>query len=139
MIWWTSSGSLMRATPPWARMSAGTRSRAMTATAPASSASLAWSAVTTSMMTPPLSISARPRLTRAVPVTLVAGLHAGELLACPSNPAERLRFACSGAHFESQGYTSPRPGFNAMCFLSDRVGSPPHVIKAGTIQEVRLP
>src|SRR5918996_4725606 len=69
MIWWTSSGSLMRATPPWTRMSAGTRSRAMTATAPASSAILAWSAVTTSMMTPPLSISARPRLTRAVPVT----------------------------------------------------------------------
>ena len=61
------SGSLMRATPPWARMSAGTRSSAMTATAPASSAILAWSAVTTSMMTPPLSISASPRLTRLVP------------------------------------------------------------------------
>ena len=73
MIWWTSSGSLMRATPPWDRMSAGTRSRAMTATAPASSAILAWSAVTTSMMTPPLSISARPRLTRAVPVTWLLG------------------------------------------------------------------
>src|SRR5215213_4391622 len=54
-------------------MSAGTRSRAMTATAPASSAILAWSAVTTSMMTPPLSISARPRLTRAVPVTWLLG------------------------------------------------------------------
>ncbi len=35
------SGSDMRATPPLARMSAGTRSRAMTATAPASSAILA--------------------------------------------------------------------------------------------------
>jgi hypothetical protein len=32
------AGSLMRATPPAARMSAGTRSRAITATAPASSA-----------------------------------------------------------------------------------------------------
>ncbi len=63
------SGSDMRATPPWARMSAGTRSRAMTATAPASSAILACSAVTTSMMTPPLSISAMPRLTRSVPTT----------------------------------------------------------------------
>ena len=62
------SGSLIRATPPCARMSAGTRSSAMTATAPASSAILACSAVTTSMMTPPLSISAMPRLTRAVPV-----------------------------------------------------------------------
>ena len=32
------SGSLIRETPPCARMSAGTRSSAMTATAPASSA-----------------------------------------------------------------------------------------------------
>ena len=63
----------MRATPPRARMSAGTRSSAMTATAPASSAIFAWSAVTTSMITPPLSISARPRLTRAVPVTWLLG------------------------------------------------------------------
>ena len=61
------SGSLMRDTPPSARMSAGTRSSAITATAPASSAILACSGVTTSMMTPPLSISAIPRLTRAVP------------------------------------------------------------------------
>ena len=50
------SGSLMRAMPPWARMSAGTRSSAITATAPASSAILACSGVTTSMMTPPLSM-----------------------------------------------------------------------------------
>ena len=62
------AGSLMRATPPWARMSAGTRSSAMTATAPASSAILACSAVTTSMITPPRSMSARPRLTVNVPV-----------------------------------------------------------------------
>jgi hypothetical protein len=62
------SGSLILATPPCARMSAGTRSRAITATAPASSAIFAWSAVTTSMITPPLSISAIPRFTRAVPV-----------------------------------------------------------------------
>ena len=49
----------MRATPPVARMSAGTRSSAMTAQAPASSAIFACSGVTTSMMTPPLSIWAR--------------------------------------------------------------------------------
>src|SRR5438552_12703527 len=61
-------GSLMRATPPSRRMSAGTRSSAMTETAPASSAILACSGVTTSMITPPRSISARPRLTRSVPV-----------------------------------------------------------------------
>ena len=62
------SGSLIRDTPPWARMSAGTRSSAITATAPAPSAIRACSGVTTSMITPPLSISAMPRLTRAVPV-----------------------------------------------------------------------
>src|SRR3954471_1438302 len=66
------SGSLIRDTPPWARMSAGTRSSAITATAPASSAILACSAVTTSMMTPPLSISAMPRFTPAVPVCSVS-------------------------------------------------------------------
>src|SRR5437763_6611764 len=63
-------GSLMRATPPSRRMSEGTRSSAITADAPASSAILACSGVTTSMMTPPRSISASPRFTRAVPVTL---------------------------------------------------------------------
>lgn len=49
-------GSDMRATPPSRRMSAGTRSSAITATAPASSATRACSALTTSMMTPPFSI-----------------------------------------------------------------------------------
>src|SRR5271167_1346430 len=56
-------GSLIRATPPSRRMSAGTRSSAITAAAPASSATFACSGVTTSMITPPLSISARPLLT----------------------------------------------------------------------------
>src|SRR5215469_8523962 len=63
-----SSRLLMRATPPAARMSAGMRSSAITATAPASWAMTACSGVTTSMMTPPLSICARPRLTVSVPV-----------------------------------------------------------------------
>ena len=63
------SGSDMRATPPSRRMSAGTRSSAITAQAPASSAIFAWSASTTSMITPPLSISARPLFTRIVPIS----------------------------------------------------------------------
>src|SRR5437763_3489295 len=63
-----SSGSDMRATPPSRRMSAGTRSRAITAQAPASSAILACSGVTTSMITPPFSISARPALTLKDPL-----------------------------------------------------------------------
>ena len=61
-----TAGFDMRATPPWALMSAGTRSRAITAHAPASSAIFAASALVTSMITPPLSISARPVLTRKV-------------------------------------------------------------------------
>src|SRR4051794_38029742 len=68
----TSSGSDMRATPPSRRMSAGTRSSAMTAAAPASSAIFACSAVTTSMITPPLSISARPAFTRKVATSFIA-------------------------------------------------------------------
>ena len=59
----------MRATPPSLRMSAGTRSSAMTATAPASWAILACSAVVTSMITPPFSISAKPTLSLSVPTS----------------------------------------------------------------------
>ncbi len=44
------TGSAIRATPPAERMSAGTRSRAITATAPASSAMRACSAFVTSMI-----------------------------------------------------------------------------------------
>src|SRR5215472_1822146 len=57
-------GAAMRATPPSLRMSAGTRSSAITEHAPASSAISACSALVTSMMTPPFSISARPTFTR---------------------------------------------------------------------------
>src|SRR5271165_2483892 len=53
-------GEAMRATPPSARICAGTRSSAITATAPAFSAMEACSALVTSMITPPFSISARP-------------------------------------------------------------------------------
>src|ERR1700734_905486 len=57
-------GAAMRATPPSLRISEGTRSSAITAQAPASSAILACSAFVTSIITPPFSISARPTLTR---------------------------------------------------------------------------
>src|SRR5260221_10937281 len=71
------SGSDMRATPPSRRMSAGTRSSAITAQAPASSATFACSASTTSMITPPLSISARPLFTRIVPISCIGLMLAG--------------------------------------------------------------
>src|SRR5438067_3669765 len=70
------SGSDMRATPPSLRMSAGTRSRAITAQAPASWAIRACSAVTTSMITPPLSIWASPALTLKDPFTEPLALRA---------------------------------------------------------------
>ena len=60
MICLISLGLAMRETPPSARMIAGTRSSAITATAPAFSATSACSTLITSMMTPPFSISARP-------------------------------------------------------------------------------
>ncbi len=59
----------MRATPPSLRMSDGTRSSAITAAAPAASAMRACSGVTTSMITPPFSISASPAFTRNVAVS----------------------------------------------------------------------
>src|SRR5947209_1574971 len=83
---WIISGSDIRATPPSRRMSAGTRSSAITAAAPASSAILACSGVTTSMITPPFSISARPALTVNVAssrgVLIVA--ECSRALACPA-------------------------------------------------------
>src|SRR4029078_7960093 len=69
----------MRATPPWTRMSAGTRSSAITATAPDASAIFACSAETTSMITPPLIISARPLYTRIVPYSAMDGSLAAAL------------------------------------------------------------
>lgn len=68
----TIVGSAIRATPPAARISDGTRSKAMTATAPAASAILACSALTTSMMTPPFCISAMPRFTIIVPTSIIS-------------------------------------------------------------------
>ena len=60
-------GSDERATPPSALMSAGMRSSAITATAPALSAIRACSPSTTSMMTPPFWKTANARLTAAEP------------------------------------------------------------------------
>src|SRR5262245_5991420 len=57
-------------------MSAGTRSSAMTATAPASAAMTACSGLTTSMMTPPFCISGKPVLTRMVPLSYMAAMLA---------------------------------------------------------------
>ena len=66
----TILGFAILATPPAALISEGTRSNAITATAPASSAISACSALTTSMMTPPFCISAIPLLTLSDPVNL---------------------------------------------------------------------
>src|SRR5215210_4043392 len=83
------SGSAIRATPPSRRMSAGTRSSAITAQAPASSAITACSASVTSMITPPLSISARPLLTRIVPSSMLGILASGASSLAPDHRRDR--------------------------------------------------
>src|SRR2546425_1093048 len=89
------SGSDMRATPPAALISAGTRSSAITAHAPASSAIFACSAVTTSMITPPLSIWARPVFSVQVPVSAIdKGILALPQRACPYNRRTYERGRC---------------------------------------------
>src|SRR5215468_8207832 len=109
------AGSLIRATPPCTRMSAGTRSSAITATAPASSAILACSAVTTSMITPPLSISAIPRLTRAVPVSFACSPERpGAAVSAPNAPStvdtvktSWLRAACFPSYASRPSSAAP--------------------------------
>src|SRR5258706_2781204 len=68
-------GEAIRATPPSARMSAGTRSSAITATAPASWETRACSALVTSMITPPLSISDNPVFNRIKLSFIVAPVY----------------------------------------------------------------
>src|SRR5262245_59279395 len=109
MIPWIIFGSDMRATPPAARMSAGTRSRAMTATAPASSAIRACSGVTTSMITPPLSIWARPFLVAQVEVSTVIRARILRVGARPAVLADQRRGAIGPSGRLSHGIP-PLPG-----------------------------
>src|SRR5215470_12302851 len=114
MIWSIMSGSLIRATPPSALMSAGTRSSAMTATAPASSAIFACSGVTTSMITPPLSMSAMPRLTRAVPVTGAIPVVSA-FRVTGTDPLAAPVLTASSAPPAAGPPAWPPPGFGAWC------------------------
>src|SRR5690242_6174222 len=59
-------------------MSAGTRSRAITAQASASSAIFASSGVTTSMITPPFNISASPVFSRNVARSVISAILRGQ-------------------------------------------------------------
>src|SRR5438270_13171631 len=85
-------GEAMRATPPSARICAGTRSSAITETAPARSAISACPALVTSIMTPPLSISARPVFSRRLPLPLVSDIT------CPFHP--NLHFTGENSRLE---------------------------------------
>ena len=102
------SGSDMRATPPSRRMSAGTRSSAITAHAPAASAIFACSASTTSMITPPLSISARPPLTRIVPVSCIAHAIGIAMLARRQRPPSSRPTAGSTPYASRSSRYCPR-------------------------------
>src|SRR5687767_4451851 len=120
----------MRATPPSRRMSAGTRSRAITATAPASSAIRASSALVTSMITPPFSISARPLFTRMVPSSAMALIlaragsvagdeeHPGAVAADSQAPAEIV--AEVGHLIELPPGGGPRPGEGVFLGVRER-------------------
>src|ERR1035437_33229 len=99
----------MRATPPSLRISAGTRSSAITAQAPASSAILAWSALVTSMMTPPLSISARPTFNRNCSLensNIVFSLKISGWQAEPPAPPKRT------LHHRARGLVVPGGAFH---------------------------
>src|ERR1700687_5224592 len=98
-------GEAIRATPPSARICAGTRSRAITETAPAFSAITACSAFVTSMMTPPLSISARPVFRRKL-VELPLFCDMMLLLRC--NLKNRLLFnwTCQKVHLRYSVHTT---------------------------------
>src|SRR5581483_6355293 len=87
-------GCAMRATPPSARICAGTRSSAITATAPAFSAISAWRASVTSIITPPFSISASPTFSRKPLVPLLSVINF-------SPPGSPLRTSSPGTHIPS--------------------------------------
>src|SRR5271165_3004276 len=95
-------GEAIRATPPSARICAGTRSRAITATAPAFSAMDACSALVTSMTTPPLSISARPVFRRRL-----VGLLFCELPFCDMFGYRGYLFASAKDGLTAQAGSSP--------------------------------
>eukprot|EP00967_Tisochrysis_lutea_P121985 scaffold201487_cov28-Tisochrysis_lutea.AAC.1 len=78
------AGSDERATPPSRLMSAGMRSSAITATAPASSAMRACSPSTTSMITPPFWNTAKARLTAVSTSESGTGLGAHGAVAAAS-------------------------------------------------------
>src|SRR5262245_6557800 len=116
----------MRATPPSLRMSAGTRSSAITAAAPASSAIFACSGVVTSMITPPFSISARPTLSSKVVAPcrsppfffwLISLLLAVRVAPALSSDRDRRAARCAGAGCEPLAHHAPE----APHPLADRV------------------
>ena len=109
-------GIAMRATPPSARICAGTRSRAMTATAPACSAMVACSALVTSMMTPPFSISARPVLRRREVVLLPLFWDMSD----PVDTFSRSRRMGAGAPFILHSTTQAAPGTNEEDSIASR-------------------
>ena len=88
--------------PPCARMSAGTRSSAITDTAPASSAMRACCSSVTSMITPPLNISARPVFSLSVPFRVSFPSCIARLLTLPGKDRQKIGIAstvpgCSGS------------------------------------------
>src|SRR5450755_808274 len=123
-----SLGLAMRETPPSARMMAGTRSNAMTATAPAFSATSACSTLITSMMTPPLSISASPVFRRRLallPLFSDIVFSLDRRLRCGFASACRWTYGCAATRAQRDHMT-----LYPLFYLASkhRVILPPHVI-----------
>src|SRR5438270_9369202 len=99
-------GEAIRATPPSARICAGTRSSAITATAPAFSAMVACAASVTSIMTPPFSISANPvfrrRLVRLPLFCDIVDLFSGSLRVDALLARRKFRNEMATEQFPSQ-------------------------------------
>ncbi len=110
-------GSAIRATPPASRMSAGTLSRAMTATAPASSATTACSELVTSMMTPPFCILAKPRLMSSVPNLSFSSLRLMGIRSPPSRPIYRRNLIST--------FLRPRRRWRSRCEVAKSTRRPP--------------
>src|SRR5437879_5926508 len=101
-------GEAMRATPPSARICAGTRSRAITATAPALCAISACFASVTSMITPPLSISASPVFRRRL---VLCPLFCDMGLLFSGNSFQRSAVGHQHNPLRVLGVALPRPSF----------------------------
>src|SRR5216684_6432819 len=134
----------MRATPPSLRMSEGTRSSAITAQAPAFSAICACSALVTSIITPPLSISAKPTFTRhsfaafpfPLPFTFFTSISLLLSRFSPRLPRKRLNFlSCRFADNHKTPFASRQHISRGIPHLADVEQVPAFLFRLPTLHD----